>query len=154
MLTENVCDLVRDSVLCWLATVDSSGCPNVSPKEMFVSFEENKLLIANIASPQSVKNINSNPNVCVSFVHIFKQKGFKLTGKAQIIEESSARYDQLREELYSLGGRHFEIMSVIEVTINKVNPIIAPSYWLFPETTESALEEQAMQAYGVSRGNT
>lgn len=154
MLTEEIRNSIKESVLCWLATADENGCPNVSPKEMFMAFEEDKVLIANIASPESVKNIKSNPNVCVSFVHIFKQKGFKLAGEAQIIEGENPSYSKLKEELYSLGGRDFEIKSVVQVTISKVSSIVAPSYWLFPETTESSQIEQSLKTYGVSRENT
>lgn len=154
MLTEEVRSSIKESVLCWLATADKNGCPNVSPKEMFVASEEDRLLIANIASPESVKNIKLNPNVCASFVHVFKQKGFKLAGKAQIIEEENLGYSGLKEELYSLGGRDFEIKSIILVTINKVSPIVAPSYWLFPETTESSQIEQSLKTYGVLNDNT
>jgi len=53
-------------VLCWLATVSEKGVPNVSPKELFIFEQEKQLLIANIASPQSVKNIRANPQVYVS----------------------------------------------------------------------------------------
>ena len=45
------------SVLCWLSTASAEGIPNVSPKELFVFDENNMLLIANIASPQSIRNI-------------------------------------------------------------------------------------------------
>jgi len=56
--------------LCWLATVSEEGVPNVSPKELFVFEGEKHLLIANIASPQSVKNIQANCQVCVSGINI------------------------------------------------------------------------------------
>ena len=150
MLTENVRNSIKESVLCWLATADEDGCPNVSPKEMFMAFGEDKLIIANIASPESIRNIKSNSKVCVSFVHVFKQKGFKISGQAKIIEGCDSRCSELKEELYSLGGREFEIKSVIEIVINKISPIVAPSYWLFPETTESLLIEKAMITYQVS----
>lgn len=41
---------IQDSVLCWLATVSSAGEPNVSPKELFVSYGDYQLLIANSVS--------------------------------------------------------------------------------------------------------
>ena len=52
-------------VLCWLATVDALGQPNVSPKEVFAVIDEEHLVIAHIASPTSVKNVLQNPKVCV-----------------------------------------------------------------------------------------
>ena len=82
MLTPDIIESTRKSVLCWLATADARGAPNVSPKEIFAVFDDQHLVIANIASPQSAANIAANPQVCVSLVDIFAQKGFKLTGTA------------------------------------------------------------------------
>ena len=131
--------------------MDEFGCPNVSPKEMFIANSKSKLLIANIASPESVSNIKINPAVCVSFVNVFKQKGFKLKGKAKIITKTDSEYSALSERLYTLGGKGFDIKSVIEASIESIFPIIAPSYWLFPETTEQNQIDQAMNIYGVSK---
>jgi len=46
--------------MCWLATVDRHGQPNVSPKEIFAAFDSEHLVIANIASPSSVRNFEVN----------------------------------------------------------------------------------------------
>ena len=88
MFTDEVKKSMAESVLCWLATVDDDGVTNNSPKEVFVPYGSNELLIADIASPNSVKNIIINPNVCVSFVHVFKQKGFKLKGVASYFKKT------------------------------------------------------------------
>jgi predicted pyridoxine 5'-phosphate oxidase superfamily flavin-nucleotide-binding protein len=53
-----------------VATVSSQGEPNVSPKELFFVLDTETLLIANIASPQSLKNILQNSKVCVSGVNV------------------------------------------------------------------------------------
>ena len=78
MLSPEIISSSRKSVLCWLATADAKGQPNVSPKEIFTFYGAEFLLIANIASPSSVRNIAANPLVCVSFIDIFVQKGFKV----------------------------------------------------------------------------
>jgi len=72
-------------VLCWLATVSEEGVPNVSPKELFVFEGEKHLLIANIASPQSVKNIQANCQLCVSGINIWTQKGLQCKGQAEVL---------------------------------------------------------------------
>lgn len=83
MLSTQVTELANRSVLCWLATVDATGQPNVSPKEIFAVFDSEHLVIANIASPGSARNIESQALVCVSFIDIFVQKGFKVAGVAR-----------------------------------------------------------------------
>ncbi|MDA9639519.1 pyridoxamine 5'-phosphate oxidase family protein [SAR116 cluster bacterium] len=54
MLDQNVKDYIERSVLCWLATVDGDQ-PSVSPKEIFTNYGDDTIMIANIASPQSIK---------------------------------------------------------------------------------------------------
>ena len=56
-LTTAIKESIDRSVLCWLATVSIDGMPNVSPKEIFNHYKEDKVIVANIASPQTVKNI-------------------------------------------------------------------------------------------------
>ena len=141
---------VKDCVLCWLATVDADGFPNVSAKEVFSIFGSRYILIANIASPSSVKNISNNSAVCVSCINIFKQKGYKFKGKAKNILPSEEGYKEKLSILYKLAGPKFPIKSIIEVEIKQVFPILAPSYVLYPETNESSQIENALKTYGVS----
>ena len=92
MLTPEVKQSIDQCVLCWLATVDSNSLPNVSPKEVFTYYGEQSLLIANIASPKSVLNIQQNEKVCVSLIDIFRQKGFKLVGRGKVIDKSKVNF--------------------------------------------------------------
>lgn len=61
------------------------GQPHVSPKEVFAVVDDQHVVIANIASPHTVRNIAINPRVCLSFVDVFVQKGFKLQGLARTV---------------------------------------------------------------------
>jgi len=149
MLNQKVLNSINESVLCWLATANKKGEPNVSPKEMFISNGPKHILIANIASPESVQNIYSNSSVCLSFVDVFKQKGFKVKGSAKVIEKNNPEFQSKRLVLRTLGGEKFEIKSIIEILVTAVSSIVAPSYWMFPEIKESTQVKQAMDTYGV-----
>ena len=149
MLNTEVIKSINESVLCWLATANDKGEPNVSPKEMFISNGSNNILIANIASPTSILNINVNPSVCVSFIDIFKQKGFKVRGIAKVIEKNHNDFYEKEAILHSLGGEEFTIKNIIEISVSDVSPIIAPSYFFFPDTTESSQKIKAFDSYGV-----
>lgn len=94
MINEEVKKYIDKSVLCWLATSNQQNEPNVSPKEMFVLYDDLTFLVANIASPNTIQNILTNSNVCVSFLDIFIQKGFKLKGEAKIIDKENFDYDK------------------------------------------------------------
>ncbi|MEM9218384.1 MAG: pyridoxamine 5'-phosphate oxidase family protein [Cyanobacteria bacterium P01_F01_bin.150] len=149
MFNQEALTYINQSVLCWLATVDADGIPNVSPKEAFTAYGNSELLIANIASPSSARNILINPNVCVSFVDIFVQKGYKVKGIASLIKPSDANFSLVEAPLLTITQGKFPIHGIFRIQANSIQPIVAPSYWLFPSLTEDAQVQSAMQTYGV-----
>ena len=140
-------------VLCWLATADADGQPNVSPKEVFAVVDERHLVIAHIASPISVRNIQQNPKVCVSLIDIFVQKGWKLMGHAQYVNDRDEAFHAHSKHLLAMAGDQFKIQGVMVVEVVQAHPIVAPSYRFYPNsTTESGQMQAAMKVYGVVRG--
>lgn len=152
MFSNEVLESASRSVLCWLATVDETGQPNVSPKEIFAVFDSQHIVVANIASPTSVRNIEINSCVCISFVDIFVQKGFKVMGTARNVRRTESEFAKWSIPLEPMAGPKFPIHSVLVIQAVSVEPILAPSYRLYAtETTEKSQIASAMQAYGVQR---
>ena len=149
ILTPKIKSSITNSVLCWLATTDGDGQPNVSPKEMFTSVGDDQLIIANIASPQTVNNIRQQPLVAVSFIDILVQKGYQLKGQARIIGKEDAGFAALAAPLEAMTGGKFPFSTLTLITIEQVKPIIAPRYLLYPETKEEAQIKAARQQYGL-----
>lgn len=150
MLNEAVRTDIENSVLCWLATVDADGMPNVSPKEIFAALGEDRLVIAEIASPQSLANIRAHGAVCVSFVDVFRQRGFKLKGTARVVLPVDPAFAELAAPLKAMAGPDFPIRAVFEIGVTKVARIWAPSYALFPERSEEERVAEAYRSYGVT----
>lgn len=155
MRHEHIIDLqamAQRSVLCWLATVNSHGEPNVSPKEVFVVDDDAHVVIANIASPGSARNIRVNPQVCLCFVDVFAQKGVKVTGTATEFQSHETGYRRWQRLLEPLTGERFRVNSVFVVKIKKLEALLAPSYQIYPqETTEESQVQSALRTYGVER---
>lgn len=145
---------IEQSVLCWLATSTPTGEPNVSPKEVFTSYGENHIIIANIASPNTVKNIELNKSVCISFIDVFVQKGYQIKGKAEIVRNDSVEYYKMEELLLKITGGKFPFKSITQIEIEQAKPIIAPKYRLDPKTTEEQQIESALATYGVTKKST
>lgn len=150
MITAPVVESMDASVLCWLATVSESGIPNVSPKEAFLHDGEDRILIANIASPKTVRNIRAHSEVCLSFVNVFTQRGHQITGKARILKSDDDGYAERLAKLTAKIGTTFKIISIIEITPTSVNQIIAPSYRLFPDSGPLDRIRESLKAYGIS----
>ncbi|MGB0953841.1 MAG: pyridoxamine 5'-phosphate oxidase family protein [Planctomycetota bacterium] len=149
MLDRDMLRAVERSVLCWLATVDSEGQPSVSPKEIFAAIGDARIVIANIASPGSQKNLLANPSACVSLVDLFVQKGYKFYGKVKVVRKEDERFEELSKPLVRLTEGAFPIQSVLELEVESVQPILAPSYLFVPGTTEEGQIASAMDSYQV-----
>ncbi len=147
-LPSEVKSSIHKSVLCWLATVSMENIPNVSPKEIFNVYNSDTVIIANIASPQTVRNIKQNANVCVSFIDILVQKGFQLKGIARILGKKDADFPKMETLLIEMTGGRFPFSTITAITVTHSKPIIAPRYLLYPETTEQQQIESAKKAYG------
>ncbi|MBC9796452.1 pyridoxamine 5'-phosphate oxidase family protein [Sinomicrobium weinanense] len=145
--TADIKEYIDRSVLCWLATVSTKGIPNVSPKEIFTYYKTDKIIVANIASPQTVKNIRQNQNVCVSFIDVLVQKGFQIKGNAEIVERTDSEFVEMEKILTKMTHGNFPFATITKITVNRIKPIIAPKYILFPETTETEQVESAKKAY-------
>ena len=150
LLNESVREAARRSVLCWLAKVDAEGQPNVSPKEVWTIADDQHVVVAHIASPISARNIAQHPRVCLSFVDVFVQKGFKLIGNAREVRANDAEFTDWAEPLLAMVGQRFTIQSVLVVHVKSVAAIVAPSYRFYPhDTTEASQVASGMRAYKV-----
>lgn len=148
-LTATVKESIEKSVLCWLATVSIDGVPNVSPKEIFAHFEGNSIIVANIASPQTVSNIKQSKHVCISFIDILVQKGYQIKGNAQIIPQSDSNFQAMEAILEKMTEGKFPFTTITKIDVDTIKPIIAPKYLLYPETTEEEQIASARKAYGI-----
>ncbi len=147
-LEKEIKTYIDKSVLCWLATSSKENIPNVSPKEIF-TYYNNEIIIANIASPQTVRNIKENDNVCVSFIDILIQKGYQIKGKAKIIKKNDSVFSTLEKELIKMTKGKFPFSSIIKISIESSKVILAPKYVLYPETTEEEQIASAKKTYKI-----
>jgi hypothetical protein len=135
--------------------VDAEGQPNVSPKEVWAIADDEHVVIAHIASPISARNIAQHPQVCLSFVDVFVQKGFKLLGRAREVRAGNTEFATWAKPLLAMVGQRFTIQSVLVVHVTSVSAIVAPSYRFYPnETTEASQVESAMRVYGMVSANS
>ena len=140
-------DLFQDIVLCWLATANKQGQPNVSPKEMFLIKPNNELHIPNIASSKSLMNIVENPKVCVSGINIWKQKGIQCKGEATIVNPQQTNFKDLESDFKSLNKGRFRIQHFFQIKITSIKEITAPSYFFYPNTEEEDQIKASQKRY-------
>ncbi|MBL4915991.1 pyridoxamine 5'-phosphate oxidase family protein [Szabonella alba] len=149
MLTDEIRADMAQAVLCWLATVDADGQPSVSPKEIFAPHGADRVMIAEIASAGSLRNIRQNPKVCVSLIDIFRQRGWKLTGQAEVIAPGEPHFADLGAEVLRMAGSAYPVRHLLSVKVQRAVPILAPSYRHFPDRSEAERVAEAHRLYGT-----
>ena len=96
--------------------------------------------------------IKVNQKICLSFVDVFVQKGFKVIGTATELKPSAPEYSRWVEPLLSMVGDRYPIHSVFVVKAVTVESIVAPSYRFYPlETNEESQIRSALRTYGLRR---
>lgn len=139
----------ESAVLCWFATVSPDGVPNVSPKEVFALQDARTLVVADIASPTTVRNLRGNPMACVAFVDVFRQTGYKLVGRAEAVAPDHPTFAALAPPLLEIvQGRH-EIRHILRLAVDRTFPIVAPSLRGQPRGDLAHSIADALRTYGV-----
>ena len=68
MITSEIKNFLNTQKLGYVATVSSDGLPNISPKGTIIAWSSEILAFADIRSPDTVKNLQNNPNVEINVI--------------------------------------------------------------------------------------
>ena len=92
MITKEIKDFLDLQKLGYVATVASDGKPNLSPKGTIIGWTSTTLAFADIRSPDTIKNLESNSNVEINVIDPLLRRGFLFKGTARIIT-AGTQYD-------------------------------------------------------------
>src|SRR5215831_11014276 len=87
VLTDDMKRVVREQSLAFVATVCPDGTPYVSPKGTITVWDDDHLIFADIASPNTIANLRQNAAVELNVVDPIVRKGYRFKGRASVITE-------------------------------------------------------------------
>jgi predicted pyridoxine 5'-phosphate oxidase superfamily flavin-nucleotide-binding protein len=121
--------VVLEQSLGFVATVTPDGRPNLSPKGTTTVWDERHLMFADIASPGTIENLASNPNVEVNVVDPIVRKGYRFKGEA-VAYTSGAMFDRGLEVLRERGftTRAERVRSIVVIAVTEAAPLVSPAY--------------------------
>jgi hypothetical protein len=76
-------------------------------------------------------------------------EGFQGPRGAAVIRAGDELYDEAEAVLLAITQGLFPFTSIFVVSVERIEPIVAPRYLLYPETTEAEQIQSAMNTYGV-----
>jgi len=126
MITSEIKNFLNIQKLGYVATVSSDGLPNISPKGTIIAWSSEILAFADIRSPDTVKNLQNNPNVEINVIDPLLRKGYLFKGVARLIN-SGLQYDEILQ-YYRDNGITSPINAIILVDVSCVSDVISPLY--------------------------
>lgn len=128
-LTDDMVRTVLEQRLGFVATVCPDGTPNLSPKGTTTVFDDEHLLFADIRSPNTVRNLQTNPGVEVNVVDPIVRKGYRFKGSASLHSAD----DVYERGLRLLADRGYDatpqrIRTVVLVTVEHAAALTSPAY--------------------------
>ena len=126
MLTSDMKRVVNEHPLGYVATAASDGTPNVSPKGTFFVVDDTTIAFAEIRSPATMRNLQTNPRIEVNFVDPFVRKGYRFAGTAKVLPRGEGNFDELlKKSGSSLAPR---VRAIVVITVAKALPLVSPAY--------------------------
>jgi predicted pyridoxine 5'-phosphate oxidase superfamily flavin-nucleotide-binding protein len=128
-LTPDMQRVVLEQSLGFVATVTPDGRPNLSPKGTTTVWDDEHLMFADVASPGTVANLASNPNVEVNVVDPIARKGYRFKGIARVYTSG----DMYEQGIAALRARGFttareRIRSIVRIEVTAAAPVVSPAY--------------------------
>ena len=148
-LTDDMKQIIAATQLCFAATVNRDGTPNLSPKSSLQVYDDDHLVFADIASPTTVENLRANPAIEINCVDIFRRRGYRFRGTAEILTRGAPDYESLAEWVWTTHGAQFPVNHVVKIRIDRALPVLSPAYTHVEGITEDALRAAYLEKYGV-----
>jgi uncharacterized protein len=127
VLTDDMKRLVRSQRLGYVATVSPQGRPNVSPKGSVALWDEDHLVFADIESPHTIRNLETNPNIEVNVVDPEVRKGYRFTGAAQVLRAGD-QYWKILEQYKAEGAEIRRVRAIVLIDVQSAVPLVSPCY--------------------------
>lgn len=128
VLTDDMKRVVREQSLAFVATVNPDGSPNVSPKGTISVWDDDHLVFADIASPNTMANLERNADVELNVVDPVVRKGYRFKGRAAVITEGPELDAALQFFVRERGSDTSRMRAVAIIEVERAAALISPSY--------------------------
>ena len=125
-ISESVKKFLNTQKLGYVATVSENGTPNLSPKGTIIAWDENTLAFADIRSPNTMRNLEKNPNLEINVVDPLLRKGFRFKGQGRIIKNGQT-YEAILSHYREVGIKS-PIGSIVLIEVSEILEVTSPLY--------------------------
>jgi len=98
----------------FVATADQEGKPNVSTKGSLAVLDDDHLVFAELKSPQTIDNLQVNPNLSIIALNPETRKGWRVWGRAVELMTSGDAFDKFTEKYKAMGTVNYAVKILVE----------------------------------------
>lgn len=138
-ITKEVETTIKKAKLCFVATVNPDGSPNLSPKASLDVWDEYHVIFAHIESFNTVENLKINTKIAINVVDFFRRKGFCIEGEGALFQHGTPEYDYVAKLLWKNHGSQYPVHCVVKVKVDTVKSLKSPAYKYDEKATEDTL---------------
>ncbi len=109
-----------------MATVGADGTPNLSPKGQTFVLDDDHIVVGDVRSPQTRKNLSHQPVAEINVVDPMARKGFRFKGPCTVVSDGE-QYEELVAFLKAQGAIATP-NAVMVMKVERVLPLISPGY--------------------------
>jgi len=136
VITTEMAELIVATRLAYVATVNPDGTANLSPKGSLKVLDSSHLGFANLASPNTIRNVNANGSVEINVLDPLTRRGFRFKGAA------THTYDEtVVDQVAGFLGPEFTVDGAVRVTVTSANAVWSPVYDCTDQSEESVVAE-------------
>jgi predicted pyridoxine 5'-phosphate oxidase superfamily flavin-nucleotide-binding protein len=125
-LTADARRVVEEQRLCFVATVNDDGTPNLSPKGTIAVLDDDHLVFGDIRSPRTVANLRRRPTVEINVLDPVGRMGFRFRGQASIVD-GGEWYDRFIALCRERGTTN-TMREIVVIAVERAEPVISPAY--------------------------
>jgi uncharacterized protein len=118
-----------DQSLGFVATVTPDGRRNLSSKGTTTVLDDEHLMFADVASPGTVANLDTNPHLEVNVVDPIARKGYRFKGTTTI-HRTGQSFDHALAVFRQRGytTRRERIRGFVIIEVSDAAPVVSPAY--------------------------
>lgn len=126
VITDEIAKFLDRQRLGFVATVGPDGKPNVSPKGTISRWTCSSLIFADIRSPDTIRNLQSNNNVEISVIDPILRRGYLFKGTGMKMSEPATIEKAMT--FYKKMGIKSPINAVVLVRVSAISSVHSPLY--------------------------
>ncbi len=128
MIDDDMRAVIAAQHLCFAATVSPDGHPNLSPKGTIRVWDDDHLFFCDIASPNTRRNLASNPAIELNVVDPVSRRGYRFAGRATL-HAGDEVFRHATQVIFGEEGTSYPVHCVVLVAVERALPLLSPGYW-------------------------